>query len=1587
MGQAIAADINLSNQGDGTNSKNVKFDIYLDEADRSIKEKSVDMNSEDVKLYISASVQGGGYLNNAQIELVNTNFRLKNNPEVTKFKLDSIQSEKGMAAGLPIVAKKDESYNLSLLDMQSQIKLTGEYIDDKGNVTDINTTKAVKISWTSNELTKEDIELNGQVITNKIYSIDGANKRVVQVLVKSKIKDSKAPVKSSVIEIANPEVGVDPEEVKVAGYTTKATNGKASVQFANRGNSSWEYNEEEGKTYINVSNNASEENIVAWTKNGEDRFVVTYIYDEATVVAPFDCNVKNIVDIYGRTNGTIEKVVELKLEELADIGDIAKVESSVSKDIYKGKMYIGEDTSFETRTNVYVPYSKLADKITIQDLGDKVLAGENELLEGISTYYKTTKINKAEALKVLGEEGTIKVYNSEDKTTPIQEIVLSEEIEEDYYTISYEENVNKISIEMSAAEAEGSIEIINEKAIKTENREIVPTLTSVATNTNINVADENTNIIVNSNVEVGARVLEPVTSFDVSLDKSSISALAENTMRITAELTAKDERNKLYKNPTINIELPKEIKEATIENITPVVGDNELEIKSRNVITNEAGNKVLVISLSGQQTKYSTNAANIVIDLKIKTDAFMADKNVELKATSINNGETVEKVKGIKITSKSGLVTKSTIKIGEDVVEKTNQNNININAKGNQEIEVTAQMINNYGDKLTQNTVIGNVPEGGVLKSAITTNMENAIVYYSEEINPSVDSESWKTELKNLENVKSFKIVGTELAQGTLMTVNYKYALNAEAEEAQTSTIKVNGTVAGVTVEDTLSYVANGAEVEKPQEKSGTTTNAEKISVQTVVTAGGEEVANGAEINNGQVLRYKVRVTNTSNETLNNVKLKATIQNGVFYELVEWGTIIDESVDENGNYIYENAQKQCYKYGENPDKIEDVYEISSLKSGETREFEYQTVAYIDTETRNNKYANLLIVSSDEAEICRVMDARAIKDVPFALKLNYATNEENLFYSNSNQNFEFEVKNLKNTDIENLNIQMELPDGLEIDTEYQLYIDTDNVELTEENGIIKLLIHKIQANDTYKIDITLSGTPMDYKIKENKVNLVAIADYEGNTYVSNNYEKTIYQAKTKLNAEFTSDKVDKVLNIDDEITYTLNLVNDGILSTGELYIFDNIPEGINVKSIIVSKKDGESEEYQLNDEENIEIKNLELEVGESLTLTIVATLDYIVDNIKEINNTIEISGSTVDIIEKSLVNKVNNPINPEEPETPDEDKNTDSISGLAWIDENKDGIRDNNEKVLQAVKVVLLDKEGKQVAETTTSLAGTYKFDNLKQGEYTVVFEYDTSKYAVTKYQVSGATESTNSDAISKQIEINGETKTVGTTDTIKLEDKDIVNVDIGLIENAKFDLSLNKYISKVILTNKAGTTTYEYENTNLAKVEISARRIAGTVMLVEYDLQITNEGDVDGYVEDVIDYLPDGFVFTSETNKDWYMDGNKVLHNKSIADQVIKPGETKTVTLVLTKTLKADSTGTIENIGEIGASRNLLGITEHDSIAGNKKAGEDDMSTASLIVSIATGSPIMYIGIVIGTMAVLGLGIYIINKKVLKVRI
>ena len=133
-----------------------------------------------------------------------------------------------------------------------------------------------------------------------------------------------------------------------------------------------------------------------------------------------------------------------------------------------------------------------------------------------------------------------------------------------------------------------------------------------------------------------------------------------------------------------------------------------------------------------------------------------------------------------------------------------------------------------------------------------------------------------------------------------------------------------------------------------------------------------------------------------------------------------------------------------------------------------------------------------------------------------------------------------------------------------------------------------------------------------------------------------------------------------------------------------------------------------------------------------------------------------------------------------------------------------------------------------------------------------------------------------------------------------------------------------------------------------------------------------------------MDYIPKELTFSSDLNTDWYQDQSGNLHNNTLKQHAIKPGENAKVKLVLTKTISNNQTGTITNFAEIGLSSNVKGLKEFDSIEGNNKQTEDDMGKAELIISIATGSPTMYVGIVIASLAILGVGIYLIEKKVLK---
>ena len=198
---------------------------------------------------------------------------------------------------------------------------------------------------------------------------------------------------------------------------------------------------------------------------------------------------------------------------------------------------------------------------------------------------------------------------------------------------------------------------------------------------------------------------------------------------------------------------------------------------------------------------------------------------------------------------------------------------------------------------------------------------------------------------------------------------------------------------------------------------------------------------------------------------------------------------------------------------------------------------------------------------------------------------------------------------------------------------------------------------------------------------------------------------------------------------------------------------------------------------------------------------------------------------------------------------------------------KDGEREASEKKVSGIEVKLVNAEtGKQIEKTVTTADGEYIFKNLSNGKYTVVFSYDSSRYGLTEYKKQGVSEDRNSDVISGK----EENKTVAITDVITINNGSKSNIDMGLIEAKIFDLALTKRITKVTVQNSKGTKSYDFDNTELAKVDINGKNLSGSSVIVEYAITVKNEGEVEGYAKKIVDYMPKELEFSTELNNSWY---------------------------------------------------------------------------------------------------------------------
>ena len=275
----------------------------------------------------------------------------------------------------------------------------------------------------------------------------------------------------------------------------------------------------------------------------------------------------------------------------------------------------------------------------------------------------------------------------------------------------------------------------------------------------------------------------------------------------------------------------------------------------------------------------------------------------------------------------------------------------------------------------------------------------------------------------------------------------------------------------------------------------------------------------------------------------------------------------------------------------------------------------------------------------------------------------------------------------------------------------------------------------------------------------------------------------------------------------------------------------------------------------------------------------------------------------------------------------------TITGSVFLDNTGDSIKDGNETYISNIPVTLYkvgnDAELKKVSETVTNENGYYEFNNLDKGRYKIRAKYDTSKYDLA---LRYATEDTNLDSDAYQIDLNGTVEISDKSETSKglvlyPPTNNISNMDIGLLPKHTFGFIMNKYITRIDLTNNGSITTNNYDN--LSTVSLSVINPKRYTAKVYYGISITNNSNKAGYINLVKEDIPNGFIFDKNypENAGWFeVDG--MVGNRTLENTLVSPNETVYLQIVLFLPAR-DEAGTFVNTASVAE------ITEYNPIVRN----------------------------------------------------
>lgn len=864
-------------------------------------------------------------------------------------------------------------------------------------------------------------------------------------------------------------------------------------------------------------------------------------------------------------------------------------------------------------------------------------------------------------------------------------------------------------------------------------------------------------------------------------------------------------------------------------------------------------------------------------------------------------------------------------------------------------------------------------------------NTNTAEIYYSTNENADRDlnkeENGWVATIEDLSTVRSYMIVVKgDVEAGSVLRYTYDFEIPANLPYEA----KITGSFGA--------YYNNNKEEAVVFESS----SADSVVLETGIGPKIEakmsvDIGDGTEVLEGRFLNYTVEVTNTGSVPAEGVTINIPrVKYANFYEFNETSGSV--------SYIPGDTTKDFTIERINPGETKTENFMLKVSTPITENQEIETTEQEGTEEKTPENYIVSVVANINVRNLS-MDIKTntvnnpIKKANFDIRVS--SDYMNRLEAGENFPYNYTIKNISGNDLSNLEITCVLPKEVKY-TSTNYYNNSDEVEEEFDlaNNTIKYKIKELKNTETIGLNISckviygsetkitprftirvneieeygpdFNSTVLGPRIKVEDVSIIP----EDTILEGSNFENKIRISNIGENKASTIDVLATVSENLEDVILTYKGINSYVKDGKSTFSISNLNKGDSVDITITGKvKEYNSENNKISN--NIKFTYLDEEIANITTKELTILEDVNKEKTEQNANEIKVDAANKEYTSNSDGNSNNNGnSNDNKSNVPNNNSNnvsnnnaqipTYSIEGNIWVDFNNDGINNDSLEKLPILEVSLC-KSGNVLQTTKTTSIGLYRFSNVEPGTYTILFTYDGSTYMATTYNKENGKDNLTSKAIETE---DGR----AVSNEVVVSDKNIEGINFGLQLKDQFNLNIKKCVTKAIVTENNKPTEYKFDNLELAKVEIAAKKLNKSSVEIEYKIIVENIGNVDGFATMINDYVPEGMEFEETKNNGWYSGKDGMLYNETLKDTVMKPGEKKELTLVLTKKMNNDNTGTVSNKVSISATLNENSLQENVS---------DNVATQQMLILVKTGYTVPIIIVI----AIIGMAIIVIINK------